>query len=254
MIKRLSIIILLALVFIIQTVWAEDVSRKLIKFTKTYSIHSYYDDSIVLLTPRKRGLETSFLANGSTASSFVKPSNTTCAAVNGFYFGKGVDGERFQPAGYVTFYQWLNKQTAYIPSTTNPDDDVNLGVQVFYNTLNNNIALNNPLKISHGVSFFAGPMIIDRGEINPNLTKKISHRSTAHYRTFLIQDKNNKAIFGVSKTKISLPDLANKLSQIIKWTSFSVVNLDGGSSTAIAVSGYSFNSTKNLPSRFTTCK
>ena len=254
MIKRLSIIILLATFFTTQSVWAEDVSRKLIKFTKTYSIHSYYDDSIVLLTPRKRGLETSFLSNGSTASSFVKPSNTTCAAVNGFYFGKGVDGERFQPAGSVTIYQWLNKQSAYMPSTTNPDDDVNLWVQVFYNTINNNISLNSPFKISHGVSFFAGPMIIDQGIINPNLTKKISHRSTQHYRTFLIQDKNNKAIFGISKTKISLPELASKLSQIVKWTSYSVVNLDGGSSTSIAVSGYNFNATKNLPSRFSTCK
>lgn len=254
MIKRLSIIILLALFFSVQSVWAEDVSRKLVKFTKGFSMYSYYDDSIVLLTPRKRGLDASFLINWSSANSLIAQPNTSCAAVNGFYFGKWLEGERFQPAGYVTFYQWLNKQTAYIPSTTNPDDDVNLGVQVFYNTINNNISLNSPFKISHGVSFFAGPMIIDRGEINPNLTKKISHRSTAHYRTFLIQDKNNKAIFGISKTKISLPELATKLSQIVKWNSFSVVNLDGGSSTSIAVSGYNFNSAKNLPSRFTTCK
>jgi hypothetical protein len=67
MIKRLSIIILLAIFFTTQTVGAEDISRKLIKFTKTYAMHSYYDDSIVLLTPRKQGLNTSFLSRGSTA-------------------------------------------------------------------------------------------------------------------------------------------------------------------------------------------
>jgi hypothetical protein len=67
MIKRLSIIILLAIFFTTQSIQAEDVSRKLIKFTKNYAMYSYYDDSIILLSPRKRGLNTSFLSRGSTA-------------------------------------------------------------------------------------------------------------------------------------------------------------------------------------------
>jgi len=254
MIKRLSIIILLATFFAIQTVGAEDVSRKLIKFTKTYSLYSYYDDSIVLLSPRTQGLNTSFLSRGSTAWALINTTDTSCAAINGFYFGKWLGWDLFQPAGSVTFYRWLAKQSNLVPSTTNPDDDVNLWVKIFYNTLNNNVSFNTPIKISHGLSFFAWPMIIDRGMINLDINKKISHRSTKHYRTFLIQDDKNKAIFGISKEKISLYELATKLSQIIKWTSYSVVNLDGGSSTAIATSGYSFNSSKNLPSRFTSCK
>ncbi len=254
MIKRLSIIILLAIFFATQSIQAEDISRKLIKFTKTYAMHSYYDDSIVLLTPRKQGLHSSFLSRGSTAWALLKDKDTSCSVINGFYFGKWIGWDLFQPAGSVTLYRWLSKQSNLVPSTTNPDDDVNLWVKIFYNTINNNISFNTPIKISHGLSFFAWPMIINRGEINPNLTKKISHRSTTHYRTFLIQDNKNKAIFGISKQKISLYELATKLSQIIKWTSYSVVNLDGGSSTAIATSGYSFNSSKNLPSRFTSCK
>lgn len=253
MIKRLSIVILLATFFVTQTVEAEDISRKLIKFTKTYAMHSYYDDSIVLLTPRKQGLNTSFLSRGSTAWTIIK-NNTSCAAINGFYFGKWVGWDLFQPAGSVTFYRGLAKQSNLVPSTTNPDDDVNLWVKIFYNTLNNNVSFNTPIKISHGLSFFAWPMIIDRGMINLDINKKISHRSTKHYRTFLIQDDKNKAIFGISKEKISLYELATKLSQIIKWRSYSVVNLDGGSSTAIATSGYGFNNSKNLPSRFTSCK
>jgi hypothetical protein len=67
MIKKLSIIILLAIFFATQNLQAEDVSRKLIKFTKTYAMYSYYDDSIVLLSPRTQGLNTSFLSRGSTA-------------------------------------------------------------------------------------------------------------------------------------------------------------------------------------------
>ena len=254
MIKKLSIIIFLATFFAIQTVQAEDVSKKLIKFTKTYSLYSYYDDSIVLLSPRTQGLTSSFLSRGSTAWSLINTTDTSCTAINGFYFGKWVEWDLFQPAGSVTFYKWLAKQSNLIPSTTNPDDDINLWVQVFYNSLNNNVSFNTPIKISHGVSFFAWPMMIENSIINPDITKKISHRSSAHYRTFLIQDDKNKAIFGISKQKISLYDLSIKLSQIIKWTSYSVVNLDGGSSTAIATSGYNFNSSKNLPSRFTSCK
>jgi hypothetical protein len=67
MIKRLSIIILLAIFFTTQSVGAGGEPKKLIKFTKTYAMYSYYDDSIVLLSPRKQGLNISFLSRGSTA-------------------------------------------------------------------------------------------------------------------------------------------------------------------------------------------
>lgn len=253
MFKKISIICLCLCVCYANNLYAQDVWRKLIKFTKTYTLNSYYDDSIVLLTPRKWGLKTAFFTQWISANAILKTQDSSCVAINGFYFGRGIDGNPLQPAGPVTFYKGLRNKPEILPSTTNPADDVNLWINIFYSSTNNTISLNKPISISYGASFFAGPMIIDEGEINTNLNNKISHRSTQHYRTFIIKNTKNKAIFWISKTKISLYELWQKLANIYGKENISVVNLDGGSSTSIGMSEYNFNATKTLPSWFSTC-
>lgn len=87
----------------------------------------------------------------------------------------------------------LNKSTTSYPSDTDPENDINLHHNIFYNSLNNHVSFNTSITLAYGISFHAGPMLIDSGVLNSDLNKRISHRSTKHYRTFLIQDNKNKA-------------------------------------------------------------
>jgi exopolysaccharide biosynthesis protein len=77
-------------------------------------------------------------------------------------------------------------------------------------------------------------MIIQDGTLNDQIYQKKSHRTTSHYRTFLIQTQDKKAVFGITTQKFSLADLGQKLQQIYSNQTISVVNLDGGSSTSLS--------------------
>jgi hypothetical protein len=70
-------------------------------------------------------------------------------------------------------------------------------------------------------------MIIENGSINNQIYQRKSHRTSKHYRTFLIQTKEKKAIFGITTQKITLSDLGQKIQEIYNNQSISVVNLDG---------------------------
>ena len=155
--------------------------------------YAYGSGEIILFQPRKGGLSAEFSHKG-TSAKYLTTLKESCVAMNGFYFGKGSEGEKFQPAGPFTRYRGLNKSTTTFPSDTHPEDDVNLQHQIFYNSLNNHVSFNTSITLAKGISFFAGPMIINNGIINPDITQRISHRSSKHYRTFLIQDNKNKAV------------------------------------------------------------
>lgn len=255
--KSFSLTFLISIVlglFFISSSSATDLKKTVIQFTKQHSITSYNYGSweIILFQPRKWGLWAEHTTKW-TSAQYLWNLKTSCVAINGFYFWYGNNEEKFQPAGPLTIYKNLKSQTT-IPSDTNPMDDVNLWINIFYNSLNNNVSLWSTIKIAKGISFFAGPMIISDGTINPELTKRISHRSTKHYRTFLIQDKNNKAIRWITTEKVSLTELGNALQSILKSNIKSVVNLDGGSSTSFASQKFSYNQSKSLPSFFHSCK
>ncbi len=252
--KTLSLLLLLSGLFLFSSVWAQSLEKTLIQFTKEYGIYSYNYNSgdIILFYPRK-GLSTEFTTKG-TSAKYLTTLKEQCVAINGFYFGKGNNGENFQPAWPLTRYVGLWKDPIVIPSDTNPADDVNLQNQIFYNSINNQVSMNKFITLAKGVSFYAGPMIITDGIANPDLTKKISHRSTKHYRTFLIQDEKNKAVRGITTEKVSLPELAIALNTIFKNKKINVVNLDGWSSTSFSSDKISYNASKALPSFFHSCK
>lgn len=252
---RFSLITLLSGLFLLSSSYAQSLKKEVISFTREHAIHSYEYNSgyIILFQPRRLWLTSEFSTQW-TSAKFLTSLKENCIAINWFYFGRGINGNNFQPAWPVTRYVGFNRQPIIIPSTTNPSDDVNLWVEVFYNSTLNNVSMNTPIKINRGVSFFAWPMIIQDGVINPNLTKRVSHRSTNHFRTFLIQDQRNRAIRWITTERISLPNLATALNTIMKWKIKNIVNLDGGSSTAFSFSGFSYNESKALPSFFHTCK
>lgn len=250
-----AILVLSGLLFFTNNSFAQNLQKKTVQFTREHAIYSYnYNSgSIILIHPRKGGFISEFTTKG-TSAKYLSNLKNNCVAINGFYFGRGVNGESYQPAWPVTRYIGWDSDPIIIPSDTDPANDVNLGVQIFYNSTTNAVSLGSPISINHGVSFFAGPMILTDGVTNSALSQKISHRSSAHYRTFLIQDTNNKAIRWLTTEKISLPDLATSLSTIMKGKKINVVNLDGGSSTAFSSDRLSYNASKALPSFFHSCK
>ena len=97
--------------------------------------------------PRKGGLWSEFSPKG-TSSKYLTTRQENCVAINGFYFGKGNDGDKFQPAGPFTRYIGLNKAPVITLSDTNPADDVNLQNEIFYNSLNNNISINKSISLA----------------------------------------------------------------------------------------------------------
>lgn len=252
---KITLLTLLSGLLFLSSSYAQSLKKEVIAFTREHAIHSYeYNSgSIILFQPRRGGLTSEFSTKW-TSAKFLTSLKNNCVAINWFYFWRGIDGNNFQPAGPVTRYVGFNRQPIIIPSTTNPQDDVNLWVEVFYNSSLNSVSMNTPIKINRGVSFFAWPMIIQDGEINTDLSRRISHRSTNHFRTFLIQDNRNRAIRWITTTKISLPDLARALQTIMKWKVKNIVNLDGWSSTSFSSSGFSYNTSKALPSFFHSCK
>ena len=225
--------------------------------TKNYTLRWYDKNAIILIAPR-RGLSSVFATGGVTASwyarSLSRTGQTDCFAFNGFYFGYGGTGAKFQPAGNATISLWWQSGTTVYSSTTDPDLDVNLGVDVSYNAINNSLSFTASKTIRRGVRFFAWPMIVSGGILNPILVESISHRSSRHYRTFMIRRANGKAIFGITTKKMTLSDLGSRLQAILSTESISVVNLDGGSSTSFWHGSYAFNPNKSIPSFFGMCE
>lgn len=187
------------------------------------------------------------------AASLVKPDSRDCLTMNGIYFGYGGTGGRFQPAGRLVIYQGLKEWPIIIPSTVDPDLDPNLAVRVGYNAVSNTVSLSKYKKIIRGTRFYSWPMIVSGGVVNPLLTQPISHRARRHYRTFLIQRANEKAVFGITTQRMTLTDLGTRLTNLFAPETISVVNLDGGSSTSLRHSSYTFNAVKTLPSFFGMC-
>lgn len=162
----------------------------LISTVTDYHLYSANSGTIVLLEPQGRGLYTEYQPKGTKAS---RIHTGNCVVINGFYFGKGQGEDLFQPAGPIVRYRSL-RSIEVIASTTNPHLDANLQHTVFYSMTNNNISFDKSLRLASGVAFFAGPLLISDGTINPKLTSRISHWNAKHYRTFIIQRANKQAV------------------------------------------------------------
>ena len=84
--------------------FAQSLEKKLIQFTKEYGIYSYsYNSGQIILFHPRRGLTSEFTTKG-TSANYLTTLKNKCVAINGLYFGKGINGENYQPAGPVTRY------------------------------------------------------------------------------------------------------------------------------------------------------
>lgn len=226
--------------------------------TKNYTLQWYNNNNIILITPTaKVGGFNAFYASGGITSTEYKnqltnSGNTNCTVINGTYFGT-TTGNQFEPAGEFVFYNGINTQET-INSTINPTDDINLGVHVTYKNTNNESSFNEETRPVRWVWFWAGPMIIEDGEVNRKLTEDTSHRNTPYSRTFMIQLADHTTVLWISKAKTKLSDLGAQLNTIFKGQIISVVNLDGGPSTALENDKISVNTQKKLPLWFSICE
>lgn len=136
------------------------------------------------------------------------------------------------------------------------EKDMNLQVLAYYNAGNLQFMDNSAVDLSTitqntpGVYFNAGPWLVKNGKINPDIVKSKSHRQSKTYRTAILRKNNGDIYFLIATAKIDLPQFivfAYKSNIVQKDEKFDLVNLDGGSSTALWSPALKFNANKTLP-------
>lgn len=89
-----------------------------------------------------------------------------------------------------------------------------------------------------------------QGKINPDIVRSKSHWQSKTYRTSILRKSDGTVYFLVATQKIDLPQFivfVYKSGLIQKDEKFDLVNLDGGSSTALRSPALKFNANKKLP-------
>ncbi len=155
------------------------------------------------------------------------------AVINAGYFGYDKNG-KYIPA-------WLREMWDDVRPHSNPSDP---NLTYIISLVNGeNIAMAEPrpnqfIKTKKGegaspvVRFSAGPLLVDdSGNINPDLTKPISHWNDTYPRTVAIIDVGVKMSLAIFPQPITLPDTAKRITE--HHTGFNrAINLDGWPSTA----------------------
>ena len=76
-----------------------------------------------------------------------------------------------------------------------PDLDPNLAMTVVYNRSSNTVAISRDdlvMPMASRYAFYAGPQLIQNGQITTNINNNTSHRQRRAVRTFMIIDMDGK--------------------------------------------------------------
>lgn len=98
--------------------------------------------------------------------------------------------------------------------------------------------------------FQTGPIFIQDNIIADEFINKSLNGRTRHMRTFMGYSDEYSLIIGISTEPVSLYDLSEIILKSARFTRLNLINLDGGSSTAIYIrdqNNKSFRSFKQLP-------
>lgn len=165
---------------------------------------------------------------GITAEKLITQFPWSWVAVNSTYFGYD-ENKDFVPAG-IYIHNWIQYADFVQPLL-----DRNLSISLAYldETIRLGDATNNIISWASRQAQ-AGPILIKHWIINNELQEKHSHWQWRYYRTVLIldwEDEKKKYIW-VSKTPVSLFDLAAYINKNICTDACDVVNLDGWPSSS----------------------
>ena len=196
------IITSLCILFLWFLSWCSIKKEKIHISYHNYTIQWYSGNSLILLTPTSGWFEQYFSATGLTAQEYhtqlIHEWKSHCTLINGTYFG--VFSWTFQPAGEMSIYKDWKKQI--LTSFIDPTLDQNLSTKVRYDSIMNITDFHHDRETLEWWDFYAGPILIDHGLINPHLQENISHWKGNYPRTFLLHKENGQSVLGISTEKI----------------------------------------------------
>ena len=136
-------------------------------------------------------------------------------------------------------------------SIANSNLDKNLGVTLFHNIVTNKRSIDRTdLVIPKPwiTSFYAWPLLIQSGIMQTGIFRRLSHRARPTQRTFIVIDRSQDIVFGITTWSMTLPQIMSIItgSQLFMWA-YHVINIDGWSSTAFKSQRFQFGSKKILP-------
>lgn len=139
----------------------------------------------------------------------------------------------------------------WIASTVNSNLDKNLWVTVLFDRKTQKRWIDRKdlvIPKPNVASFYVWPLLIQSWVVNTWVFVKTSHWLKPAERTFIVIDRNQNVVFGVSTWKITLPSLMSWIveSRLFTWQ-YHVVNLDWWSSTSIRTQKTSFGTRNRLP-------
>lgn len=110
-----------------------------------------------------------------------------------------------------------------------------------------NLHIEEWITFSNDALISAGPILLRKGIINPELTEQYSHRQRKTKRTILINSKE-WVFFLLTQKNYTLPKIASYIQKKF-WPETTAINLDWGPSTSLRTTDRSFlfNENERLP-------
>jgi hypothetical protein len=210
--------------------------------------YDLYMSSGVYLFVLKSGIQPIWNASGTNAKK-LQTDNAFDLVTNGGYFTYHGATNSFQPAGRIV--DGVRVIRSMVKEFWAKDLDKNLKVILNYNRNSNTISLSNSDLVvpTTGIwAWYSGPQLIQSGQTLTGINANLSHRQRRAVRTFMIVDMDGKPHLWVSITGYTLPALAAKIQEMkVFYWQYHVVNMDGGSSTALAAGTRYWNTKARLP-------
>lgn len=213
--------------------------------------YDLYMSSGVYLFVLNTWLQTIWNTSGTNATT-VQSRSAYDLVINGGYFTYDRSINGFLPAGRIVDGRHVIR--SMVKEFWAPDLDPNLWVTMVYDRARNIMRAGAQDIIVPQVgtyAFYAGPWLINNGQTMTWISANISHRQRRAVRTFMIIDMDGKPHLWVTIQWYTLPALAAKIQEMkVFYWQYQVINMDGGSSTALAAGTRYWNSRARLPRFF----
>lgn len=218
------------------------------RYRESQSSYDLYMSGGVYLFILNTGLNTIRNPNGTNARK-LQTDLQYDLVLNGWYFTYEWSTNSFLPAWRIV--DGTKVMRSMVKEFFHKSLDVNLALTVIYDKLTNKVAVSRDdlvLPRANIFAFYAGPELIQWGQVMTGINANLSHRQRKAVRTFMIIDMDGKPHLGMTNTWYTLPELAQKIKDMkVFYGSYQVINLDGGSSTSLAAGSRYWNSSARLP-------